>query len=128
MNTKTTKTNAAAATTKTNRAAVTTPALAPEFVEAVAQHLEQALLDWLSESGNKDALTVFQGVTSLRYYLDAFKDGTLNAWDEESVAGALPELTKAMAALGQAWRTPGGTVEPGSVGRYGERSTEPVGA
>lgn len=91
------------------------PAIAPEFIEAMAQHLEQALIDWLGQTGNEDALTAFHGVTNLRYYLDAYKDGTLNEWDEASTAGALPELTKAMAALGQPWRTPGGTVEPGSI-------------
>lgn len=99
----------------TNTTNATEPNLAPEFVEAMAQHLEQALLDWLDQTGNANALTAFRGVTSLRYYLDAFKDGTLNAWDEESVASELPNLTKAMAALGQAWRTPGGTVDPGSI-------------
>ncbi len=109
----------------TTKTIVTNPNLAPEFVEAMAQHLEQALLDWLGTTGNDDALKAFHGLGSLRYYLEAYKDGELTTWDEESVAGVLPELTKAIAALGQAWRTPCGTVEPGSIK---PRTTEPVGA
>ena len=100
-------------TTKTTTIGIP-PAIAPEFVEAMAQHTAQALIDFLSD-GDSDALTALNGLIVLHDYVDAFKAGTLTSHDEESLLATIPDLTNALTALGMDWRTPGGSVEPGSV-------------
>lgn len=105
-------------TTTTANTIEHTPGLAPEFVEALAEHAAQALIDWVDSTGNKDALTALHGLLNLHYYVDAYKAGTLNQWDEESAASAIPELTKALTAMGMDWHTPNGTVEAGSIKHY----------
>lgn len=86
-------------------------ALPADYLEALADHGEEALSDWLKDHAPANVAEAFDRYNMVRLAASYAREGTLRkAMPDESLLESVAALAKAVTDLGGTWHTPTGWI------------------